>query len=87
MMVDGETHEQRERLQSDIDLRVSALMIGALDEVPAEHHDALAAYMRAAYGQGYVDSINDDRALLRENGYTYEVKDGKQRLTIVRMSG
>ncbi len=57
-----------ELLELDIDLRMAALWADVL-EVDEWTDDVVLALMRAAYGQGYADALNEERpgALCRDH--------------------
>jgi hypothetical protein len=58
------------KLELDIDCRLVDLWAMA-DEVPEWSLELTVAYMRAAYGQGYMDSLREDvrGRLCKEHGY------------------
>lgn len=59
-----------ERLALDIDTRLASLWTEAF-EVEEWTLEAVAVFMRAAYGAGYVGALTEDvrGRLCRENGY------------------
>ena len=59
-----------ELLELDIDLRLADLWREAL-ETEEWNLDVAAAFMRAAYGKGYCDSLTEDTpgSLCEEHGY------------------
>jgi len=58
-----------ERLEIDIDTRLRDLWDEAY-RIPEWNLELVAAFMRAAYGKGYCDSLKEERGeLLREHGY------------------
>lgn len=63
-----------EHLELDIDLRIRDLWQMLDDEFPEleEYRETVAAFMRAAYGRGYVDSLMEPLRgqLCKEHGYT-----------------
>lgn len=65
--------ERAQALEADIDYRLMELWT---EFPPIEDWDVVvaAAFMRAAYGRGYVDALEEDRLgqrgkLCRDNGY------------------
>jgi hypothetical protein len=65
------THPSRiELLELDIDVRLADLWREA-GEIQEWSLDVVAAFMRAAYGKGYCDSLTEDApgALCVEHGY------------------
>lgn len=75
------------RLSVDIDTRLTAVWLAALDpDLPLADaldaggsllRDVVGASLRAAYGQGYIDALQEDRAgrravLLSTHGYAPE---------------
>ncbi len=59
-----------ELLELDIDVRLSDLWREAL-EIDEWNLDVVAAFMRAAYGKGYCDSLTEDSpgSLCHDHGY------------------
>lgn len=65
--------EKAERLEADIDYRIMELWA---EFPPIENWDIVtaAAFMRAAYGRGYIDALEEEHLgqrakLCRDNGY------------------
>lgn len=58
-------------LELDLDVRLAELW-GEATQMVGWDLDAVAAFMRAAYGRGYTDALSeDDRGkLMREHGYS-----------------
>ncbi len=66
----GKRPTRIELLELDIDIRLADLWAEA-SEVAEWNLDAVAAFMRAAYGKGYCDALTeeDPGALCRDHGY------------------
>jgi len=55
-----------EALNADIDMRMWELVVEILNCEDLDHSVVLA-YMRAAYGKGYSDAINDEGKLIKDH--------------------
>jgi hypothetical protein len=67
-----------ELLELDIDIRIADLWIEA-HGVEDWNLDKVAAFIRAAYGRGYCDSLAEERvgALCEDHGYTVPKRGAK----------
>jgi hypothetical protein len=66
-------NEKYELLNTDIDFRLSELWL-QLDEIEDWTVEVLAAFLRAAYGRGYIDALEEERRgergkLCRDNDF------------------
>jgi hypothetical protein len=68
-----------ELLELDIDVRLSDLWREA-GEIQEWNLDVVAAFMRAAYGKGYCDSLTEDApgALCIEHGYRVPERSSRE---------
>ncbi|MBW3592914.1 MAG: hypothetical protein KY396_04395 [Actinobacteria bacterium] len=64
-----------ELLELDIDVRLADLW-GEACEVGDWNLDVVAAFIRAAYGQGYCDALTEDQPgrLCRDHGYKIPIR-------------
>jgi hypothetical protein len=73
------THTRFDLLELDIDLRVADLWREA-GEISEWNIDVVAAFMRAAYGKGYCDSLTEDSpgSLCVDHGYRVPARRAAQ---------
>lgn len=77
--MDGQTQPSRaDLLELDIDLRIADLWRQAAD-ISEWDMESVAAFMRAAYGQGYCDSLSEDRPASLCTDHGYRVPQRQQR--------
>ena len=71
----GKRPTRIELLELDIDVRLADLWIEACD-VTELNLEAVAAFMRAAYGKGYCDALTEDDpgSLCHDHGYKIPIR-------------